>query len=357
MKLIDPADTAAIRIQIDTLRSWRRDDLRVALVYGGISTEDQLYLAKSPVEQLSSTALTRTLAGLGLRHQVLDPCDPGFVRALGGFDVVLSNLHGPYGEDGRLQGLLDYLRVRYCGSSVGACAVAADKVGCKRVMESLGVPTPSWQVWAGEPLPWPGYPVMVKPSLGGSSVGMSLVRTPGELARALGEARVDGSAVLIEKHIPGLPVTVGLLELPGGVLAFPPLATRVHGSDWYDADAKLDAETQGLVTVERADLPLPVVDTLIGHARTLWQALGCRGMARVDFMVTEGGEVYALEVNTTPGLSAGSNFAVGAGLTGLDHGDVVRAILHEAMTRQTYDVPLPTPRLADAPDRPGGITA
>gem|GEM_PF-3668688 len=114
--------------------------ISVAVVYGGISAEDQLYISKSPPEQLSVTALSDTLTGLGVRFDVLDPCRASFIRDLASFNVALPNLHGPFGEDGRLQGLLDYLRVPYCGSGVAASAVAADKVMCKRLMQSSPCP-------------------------------------------------------------------------------------------------------------------------------------------------------------------------------------------------------------------------
>jgi D-alanine-D-alanine ligase len=185
---------------------------------------------------------------------------------------------------------------------------------------------------------------MVKPSLGGSSVGMSLVHDRLALPGALGDAwATDPSAILIEEYIPGLPVTVGLLELPGGVLAFPPSATQVHSGEWYDADAKLNAGGTATVSVTVADLPDVVTDTLIGHAHALWDALGCHGMARMDFIVTASGQSFALEVNTTPGMSRQSNFVIGAASCGLKYNDLVLSILREASTRRPYDVPLPHP--------------
>ena len=172
------------------LRDWRqsRQGLGVALIYGPVSAEDRLYHSKCPVEQRSVTALSEALEEIGARWKVLNPCEPDFIMDLAGYDVALSNLHGPYGEDGRLQGLLDYLRVPYCGSGVAASAVAADKILCKRVMLTLGVPTPGWWVWSGGPVHWNGRPVMVKPPFGGSSVGMSLVRDPADLPGALADA-------------------------------------------------------------------------------------------------------------------------------------------------------------------------
>ncbi len=108
------------------------------------------------MEQLSITALTCTLAGLGVPAVVLDPCERSFLRALLDFDVVMPAVHGPYGEDGRLQGLLDYLRRPYCGSGVAASALAADKALCKLAMTGLGVPTPRWRLAGARLRPRPG---------------------------------------------------------------------------------------------------------------------------------------------------------------------------------------------------------
>ncbi|MEU2916321.1 ATP-grasp domain-containing protein [Streptomyces massasporeus] len=344
---LSPSSDRAVQKAAEGLREWghSRQGLGIALVYGPVSAEDRLYHSKCPVEQRSVTALAEALEEIGARWKVLNPCEPDFIMELVEYDVALSNLHGPYGEDGRLQGLLDYLRVPYCGSGVGASAVAADKILCKRVMLTLGVPTPGWHVWSGGPVAWNRRPIMVKPPFGGSSVGMSLVRDPADLPGALADAAGDGCApVLIEEYVTGTPMTVGLLELPGGsVVVFPPLATEATEADFYDADTKLDVDLRGAVTVRAANLAPAVLDKITAHARTLWDGLGLRGSARIDFILTEDSEPYVLEVNTTPGMSRDSNFAVGAAMVGLTHTDVVLAMLHEALARPPYDVPLPTP--------------
>ncbi|MFJ1605529.1 ATP-grasp domain-containing protein [Streptomyces sp. NPDC088253] len=337
----------AVREAAQTLRDWQRDreGLGVALVYGPVSVEDRLYHSKCPVNQRSVTALSGALDDIGARWKLLNPCEPDFITELAGYDVALSNLHGPYGEDGRLQGLLDYLRVPYCGSGVAASAVAADKILCKRVMLSLGVPTPGWWVWSGGPMQWNGRAAMVKPPFGGSSVGMSLVREQADLPQALADAAgEEGDAVLVEDYLPGVPLTVGLLELPGGaVVVLPPLATEATEAEFYDADTKLDADSKGAVAVRAAELPPEALAKVTEHATTLWDGLGLRGSARVDFILTEDDQPYVLEVNSTPGMSRDSNFVVGTAMVGLTHTDVVVALLHEALTRPPYDVPLPTP--------------
>ncbi|MFG2996267.1 ATP-grasp domain-containing protein [Streptomyces sp. NPDC048340] len=339
---------AAVQKAAAFLRDWQRDHqrLRVALVYGPVSAEDRLYHSKCPVDQRSVTALAGALDEIGASWRELNPCEVDFIREVSRYDVVLSNLHGPYGEDGRLQGLLDYVRVPYCGSGVAASAVAADKILCKRVMLTLGVPTPGWWAWsAGSAIKWSGRPVMVKPPFGGSSVGMSLVHEQRDLTRALEEAvGEEGGTVLVEEYLTGVPLTVGMLELPGGdVVVFPALATEAIEAEFYDADTKLDADSKGGVTVRAAELTPQVLDKVNEHATTLWNGLGLRGSARVDFILTEDGEPYVLEVNSTPGMSRESNFVVGAAMIGLTHTDVVLALLHEALTRQPYDVPLPSP--------------
>ncbi|MFJ8535563.1 ATP-grasp domain-containing protein [Streptomyces sp. NPDC093591] len=347
---LNPSSDRAVQKSAEELREWgqSRQGLGVALVYGPVSTEDRLYHSKCPVEQRSATALSEALEEIGARWKVLNPCEPDFIMELVEYDVALSNLHGPYGEDGRLQGLLDYLRVPYCGSGVGASAVAADKILCKRVMLTLGVPTPGWHVWSGGPTTWNGRTVMVKPPFGGSSVGMSLVRDPADLPGALADAAGDeGAAVLVEEYVTGTPMTVGLLELPGGsVVVFPPLITEATEADFYDADTKLDVDSRGTVTLRVADVAPDALDKITEHAQTLWDGLGLRGSARIDFILTHDCEPYVLEVNTTPGMSRDSNFAVGAAMVGLTHTDVVLAMLHEALARPPYDVPLPTPAFA-----------
>ncbi|MGW1558274.1 D-alanine--D-alanine ligase family protein [Streptomyces sp. NPDC002144] len=344
---LDSSSDQPVHVAAEALRAWGRSrkGLGVALIYGPVSAEDRLYHSKCPVEQRSVTALGEALEEIGAKWKVLDPTEPDFIQELSGYDVALSNLHGPYGEDGRLQGLLDYLRVPYCGSGVQASAVAADKILCKRVMLTLGVPTPGWRVWSGGPTNWGGQTVMVKPPFGGSSVGMSLVREAEELPRALADAAgAEGDEVLIEDYVIGTPVTVGLLELPGGsVVVFPPLTTEATEAEFYDADTKLDMDSKGTVTVRVAELEPVTLDRISRDARTLWDGMGLRGSARIDFIVTEDGDAFVLEVNTTPGMSRDSNFAVGAAMVGLTHTDVVLAMLHEALARPPYDVPLPTP--------------
>jgi D-alanine-D-alanine ligase len=240
----------------------------------------------------------------------------------------------------------------------------ADKALCKLTMAGLSVPTPRWRLpgETGADLVAQCDAVMVKPRMGGSSVGMALVQHEGELDEAVRHAAAtDSMTPLIEAFVPGLAVTVGLLELPAGVLALPPLATRPLSSDYYDAESKLDARSEHLVAYGEAGLPAQVIEQLQRNALKLWNGIGCAGMARIDFIVTDAGPL-ALEVNTVPGLSYESNFISAASLAGFGYGDVLLALLREALSRKQDDVPLPilvpgdlNDQMPDArPDREGG---
>jgi D-alanine-D-alanine ligase len=179
---------------------------------------------------------------------------------------------------------------------------------------------------------------------------MSLVRDEADLVEAIRCAEsVDPPGVLIEDHVPGLPVTMGVLELPDGIVIFPPLATETLAGDFYDADAKLDAEGIGTATTTAAALSGSITGSLHCSVRRLWNELDCHGMARVDFIVADDGTVYALEVNTTPGMSEGSNFVTGASLLGLQQADLATVILREALVRVRYDAPLSAPDFGGRP--------
>ncbi len=339
----------AAQVQVLRARQPAVAGMRVAVIYGGLSAEDRLYRSRSPVEQMSITAVTCTLATLGMEAVVLDPSERRFLRSLLDFDVVVPALHGPYGEDGRLQGLLDYLRRPYCGSGVAASAVAADKALCKLAMAGLGVATPRWHLAGQSAAAFAGQfaQIMVKPRLGGSSVGMSLVSAGQGLDNAVSAAEdIDPVGVLIEEFVPGLPVTVGLLELPAGLLMLPPLAIQPGGSSFYDAETKLDSSGIRNVTYSKANLARPVLAQLEEQSLKLWEGLGCRGIARIDFIVAKTG-TFALEVNTIPGLSYESNFALAAYEAGLGHSDIVLALLLEALHRSDHEIPLPVITVAD----------
>ncbi|MCW2679910.1 MAG: D-alanine--D-alanine ligase [Frankiales bacterium] len=306
---------------------------RVAVVHGPSSQEDALYLGQVPPEQWSRTALLHALQALQVPAEHLDPTSPDFVDRLRQHDLVLLNAHGPYGEDGRVQGLLDYLGLPYTGSGVLASAVGMDKVVSKALFRDLGLATPLGHLLREGEAPGLPVPVMLKAVDGGSSVGLELVEDLGHLAPAAAVMRAQGfDRLFLEEYLPGRSVTVSVMELPGGRRALPPLESVVAGEPdaVYDLDAKLGGH--GAAQVDHRcpeDLGEQVLAEMTRGSERVFDVLGARGAIRVDFVV-HAGVPFALEVNTCPGLQPASNLPVAAAMAGLDYEDVVLALLVSA---------------------------
>ncbi|MCA9563940.1 MAG: D-alanine--D-alanine ligase [Myxococcales bacterium] len=266
---------------------------RVALLMGGQSREREVSLN-------TGRAITQALRDGG--HDVT-PIDwsPSEVNQLleGGFDAVFLALHGGYGEDGSVQGLLNVLGIPYTGAGVMASAIAMDKVRTKALFTAAGLATPvsltDTQLRDGASIE---FPVVVKPSREGSSVGISIVREQGEFDAAIAAARWGEDAVLIETFIDGPEVSVGLFD--GEVLGTVQIQAK-HG--FYDYSAKYQSQdTRYLIPPE---LPTHVVEAIEATAAAAYRVIGCRGVARIDLMV-DGEKPWLLEVNTLPGMTATS---------------------------------------------------
>jgi len=235
---------------------------------------------------------------------LLNEIAPGGARP----DVVFIALHGRYGEDGCVQGMLELLQIPYTGSGVLASALAMDKIATKRLLRSCGLPTPRWTSSDGREgireldlrvRSTCGYPCIVKPNREGSTVGASIVRGPEGLEAALREALRYDRFALIEELVSGTEVTVGILQRGDDPLALPVVEIRPPGG-FYDYRAKY---TAGLTEkICPAPLPAAVTEEVHRIALETHRLLGCSGMSRVDLFVTPEGPTV-LEVNTIPGLT------------------------------------------------------
>ena len=275
--------------------------------------------------------------------------EPGQVpRALGEVDVVFPLLHGPFGEDGTLQGLLELADVRYVGSGVLASAAGMDKHVMKLLLSAQGIPVGDhllvtarrWERDADgvradvEEL---GYPVYVKPSRAGSSLGITRVKGPADLDAAIEEARRHDPRILVETEIEGREIECSVLEsIDGG-----PPATSLPGEievgaayEFYDFEAKyLSGETVRLTCP--ADLTDAVVHRVRDLAARTFEALGCEGLARVDFFVRPDGEVLVNEINTMPGFTPISMYPRMWQATGLEYPALVDRLVQLALHRRT----------------------
>jgi D-alanine-D-alanine ligase len=232
----------------------------------------------------------------------------GSPAALGTFDVVLVLLHGPHGEDGTVQGLLELAGIPYVGPGVLASALCMDKDVFKQVMRAQGIPVARHvALRLGDPVVNPfGYPVFVKPARLGSSVGISKVRTEDELADAVERARRHDEKVLVEEFVPGMEIEVAVLgNLPSPIASLPGQVVS-HLADWYDTASKYDEGGSELVVP-----PPGLTDAQIERAQQVavqaFVATDCEGMARADFFVREhDGEIVMNELNTIPGFTGTS---------------------------------------------------
>jgi len=298
------------------------------------------------------------IAGRALPHvdsgtAVVLPADPtaaGLVvvepgegaRVLDTVDVVFPLLHGAYGEDGTIQGLLEMAGVPYVGSGVLGSAAAMDKEFTKKLLRADGLPVGPYAVLRpGRPvtdldLDRVGLPVFVKPARAGSSIGISKVTSPDGLEAAVAAARNVDPKVLVEAAVPGREVECGVLEGAdcGEPDASVPAEIRlVRGHDWYDFEAKyLDDACEFDVP---ALLPDEVTERVRAMARRAFVALDCAGLARVDFFVGAGGEPVVNEVNTMPGFTPISMFPRMWAASGLDYPALLDRLIGSALRRGT----------------------
>ncbi|MGH8888876.1 MAG: D-alanine--D-alanine ligase family protein [Acidothermaceae bacterium] len=264
---------------------------------------------------------------------------------LTGVDVVLPLLHGPFGEDGTIQGLFEMAGVPYVGAGVLASAVGMDKHYMKLVLLGSGLPDiphvivrpRDWETDRAavrESIASLGFPVFVKPARGGSSLGISKVHSVGELDDAIDLARESDPKVIVEAMVEGREIEVGVLEgldgNPPDVSVAAEIAVR-NGHEFYDFDAKyLDGGTH--ITVP-ADLPAPVYARIRTLAAAAFEALSCEGLARVDFFVTPDEKVLVNEVNTMPGFTPTSVFPRVWAASGLDYAALVDRLVQTALRR------------------------
>lgn len=277
--------------------------------------------------------------------------EPGEVpHVLGEVDVVLPLLHGPYGEDGTLQGMLELGDVRYVGSGVLSSAVSMDKHYMKLVLAGSGLPVGEYTVIP--PPDWEhdrercraavsalGYPVFVKPARAGSSIGISKVRSAEELDAAVEAAREHDPKVVVEAAVEGREIECGVLQsLDGaGPMTSLPGEITVTGEqhEFYDFRAKYLAD-EGAVRLDcPADLPDDVTAAVRDLAARTFTAMGCEGLARVDMFYTPDGRLLVNEINTMPGFTPVSMFPRMWERTGVEYPQLVDHLLQLALRRPT----------------------
>ena len=308
---------------------------RVAVLFGGNSSEREISL-------LSGNAVLEALKSRGVDAHAFDPRElPLSDLSVERFERVWIALHGPGGEDGTLQGALEYLGVPYTGSGVMGSAIGMDKLRTKRLAVAVGVPSADFVVLTGPQdfelaLERLKLPLIVKPATQGSSVGMSKVERAEDLAPAFAAAVKLESLVFAEPWIPGKEYTVAILQ--GEALP----AIRIETPrTFYDYEAKYFRDDTRYFCP--AGLPASAEAHLRSLALAAFESAGASGWGRADFMMDAAGRPLLLEINTIPGMTSHSLVPMAARATGIDFPELAWRVLETSFTR------LPTPQAAARP--------
>ena len=338
------------------------DRSRYEIIPVGITTEGNWVLVADAPERLAVTdGELPTVAAVAQPGADVVPWSGGVVASaaahipqlFGDVDVVFPVLHGPFGEDGTIQGLLELAGVRYVGAGVLASAVSMDKEYMNLIFKAKGLPVApfvvvrerDWPAVPGETLSVEakrvlddiaelGWPLFVKPARGGSSIGTSKARDMDELHEAIATARQYDPKVLVEAAVDGVEIEVAVLEGLDGAppdTSLPGQLLIDGGEEFFDFEAKYLDSASGMA------IPAPIPDTAIAEIRRLaaaaFDAVSCDGLARVDFFYTRDGEILVNEINTMPGLSPASYFQKLWAASGMPFPELIDRMLQTALKK------------------------
>jgi D-alanine-D-alanine ligase len=336
--------------------------IRVAVLAGGRSSEHEISVLSGasvvaaldperyevvPVQidrsggwQIEASSQLALQPGADARSLVRRPtADAPLPAPTGPIDVVLPILHGPFGEDGTVQGLLEMLGLPYVGSGVLGSALTSDKDVVKRVLRDVDIAVARHAVFRNRvfgaehaaEVDELGYPCFVKPARLGSSVGISKVSGRDDLEAAVQLAFQHDSKVLVEEMIAGREVECGVLGNADPLVSVAGEIVIANSSDWYDYAAKYDEGAMELRTP--ADLPQAVSDELREAARRAFEVCECSGMARIDFFVTPELRVVLNEINTIPGFTETSVYAKLFEASGISYSELLDRLIELALER------------------------
>ena len=319
---------------------------KIALIYGGDSSEWGISVLSGKFVATCLDPERYEVTELLLRGGQWSVCDPAvtdvavpvrpFIPSeLRNYDVALIMIHGRPGENGILQAELEKHEVPFTTCSSRVSAITFDKHACKKAMRGLGIPlAPELFFHKGEPFNSEevveklGLPVFVKPNDGGSSFGVTKVKRQEDLAPAVAAAFSESDDVLIESYIPGRELTEGVYN-HGGVIVPLPVTEIIPHNEYFDYEAKYlgksDEVCPAQITPEQAH-------TVREQTRRIYQHFGCRGLIRCDYIMTESGKVYFLEINPVPGMTKMSLVPAQIRQAGMTVAEVLDCIIDEALS-------------------------
>jgi D-alanine-D-alanine ligase len=312
---------------------------KVAVLKGGRSLERNVSLRSGAHAQEALARLGHEVVAIDVDSQLVSRLREAKP------DAALIALHGPDGEDGTMQALLEALGVPYTGSGPAACMCATDKVLAKHLMRNAGIPTPEFhslretsikELGAADALPGIeaalGFPLVVKPASQGSALGVKFARNDEELPGALVGAFSYDRKVLIERYVKGRDLAVSVLDGPSGPLPLPVVEAVPREEDFYDYESRYEI---GMTTfVCPAELPDDTTARAQELALDVYRLLGCRGVARVDLMLDDASsELGVLETNVIPGMTETSLLPQAADAAGVSFDELIARLLDSAFER------------------------
>ncbi|MEK3865221.1 D-alanine--D-alanine ligase [Paenibacillus sp. FSL H7-0716] len=301
--------------------------MKVGVIMGGVSSEYEVSMnsGREIMKNLDPNKYEIIPIVITKREELIEQAK--------GIDIALLALHGAYGEDGTVQGTLETMGIPYTGSGVLSSSICMDKDLSKKLMRCAGVNTADWLCWdsikdySAEEVERLGYPVMVKPCSGGSSIGMEKVSSSEELLCAVQKAFACDQSILIESYIQGQEITCSILN--GELL--PILGITSANAEWFDYSAKYE---EGGADERVIELPTEVHERVREAALSCYKALKCSVYARVDMLLKEG-IPYVLEVNTLPGMTKASLLPKSAQAAGYTFSGLLDEIISLSLTEKS----------------------
>lgn len=308
---------------------------KVAILMGGFSSEREISLK-------SGQAIWKALHRNNINAMIFDPKFRPLTQLIDEkITRVFVALHGAFGEDGHVQGILEYLRIPFTGSGLASSALAMDKIQAKRIFKSVGLRTPGFLPLKGNELldlnmNMNIFPAILKPNSEGSSLGVEKVEKPEDLEQARRKVIEFGEKMLLEKFVPGREFTCAVLQLAPSESPVPlPIVEVIAPDGNYNFYNKYEGDKTKYICPPK--LPLDVIRNIEKSSVKAFKTLGCRHWARVDFIWDGSGEPEILELNTVPGMTEKSLVPMAASKNGLTFDDLVLKILNSASLEMRFD--------------------
>ncbi len=311
---------------VKKIKKLVHENTKIAVLCGGPSSEAE-------VSRRSGKNVFNALKNLGYKNAELIEVDENIAKTLRdkNIEVVYNAMHGKYGEDGCIQGMLEVMQIPYTGCGVMASSVCMNKEYTKNILKGAGIPLiKSVLIRKGEDykekIKELKYPFMLKPVSEGSSIGMYKVNTPEEMEECFKKSAQCGQDVMVEEYLIGTSTTVGVLEDADGLFATEILEFRTK-TEWYDYEAKYTAGMTEFILP--AELSNEMTKKVKQIAIDAFKACDCRGVSRVDFLIAND-TPYVLEINTSPGMTDLSDLPAQSKAMGIDYDSLVQIILNGA---------------------------